>query len=237
MAAGAERSILPSMATIRTWPAALGLLLVLPAAAEASYKYTTTVRFTGTYTQDEYDGGVVVSHTQSKTTFSVRDSRLVITVKNGAIALYPSGRTTARLSTTQSGFRLACDTAKQTFTDRVAKRPSKGWISLKRKGSRATIGFGWIGASVDRRYAAATEGDCTGPAESERAGGNDDVAGSTGMAARFGVTLKVPVGSLMAGRSLNRKFTVHRVENDVVEGTGVKARLDGSYRLVLSRIG
>ena len=71
------------MATIRTWPAALALLLVLPAAAEASYKYTATIRFAGTYTSDEIDEGVVIGHVRSATKFTVQDRRLVVTVKNG----------------------------------------------------------------------------------------------------------------------------------------------------------
>ena len=91
------------MATIRTWPVALALLLVLPAAAEASYKYTATIRFAGTYSSDEYDAGVLVGHTQSKTTFTLRDPRLVVTAKAGAIAMHSSGRTAARLSAVQSG--------------------------------------------------------------------------------------------------------------------------------------
>jgi hypothetical protein len=225
------------MATIRTWPLALAMLLVVPAAAQASYKYTTTIRFSGTYSSDEYDGGVVVSHVQSKTTFTVRDRRLVITVKRGAIALYPSGHTSARLSTTQSGFRIMCDAAKQTFTDHIAHRPGRGWVTLKRRGSRASLGFGWSGESVDRHYIGVTEGDCSEPAETEQAGGNDDEAGAAAMASRFHVSLKVPLSSLMRGRSVSRKITVHRVESDLLDGVGTKSRLDGSYRIILSRIG
>jgi hypothetical protein len=227
------------MATIRTWPLALALALplVLPAVAEASYKYTTTIRFSGTYTSDEYDAGIVVSHVQSKTTFTVRDARLVITVKNGAIALYPSGHTTARLATTQSGFRVMCDSATQTFTDRISHRPGRGWVTLKRRGSRASLGFGWSGESVDRHYIGVTEGDCSEPAETEQAGGNDDEAGAAAMASRFHVSLKVPLSSLMRGRSVSRKITVHRVESDLLDGVGTKSRLDGSYRIILSRIG
>src|SRR4051812_47672055 len=107
------------MATIRTWPAALALLLVLPAAAEASYKYAATIRFAGTYTSDEIDEGVVIGQVRAVTRFTVRDRRLVVTVKNGAIALFPSGNTSARVSTAQSGFQIACDTARRTFTDRI----------------------------------------------------------------------------------------------------------------------
>jgi len=225
------------MATIRTWPLALAMLLVVPAAAQASYKYTTTIRFSGTYSSDEYDGGVVVSHVQSKTTFTVRDRRLVITVKRGAIALYPSGHTSARLSTTQSGFRIMCDAAKQTFTDHIAHRPGRGWVTLKRRGSRASLGFGWSGESVDRHYIGVTEGDCSEPAETEQAGGNDDEAGAAAMASRFHVSLKVPLSSLMRGRSVSRKITVHKVESDLLDGVGTKSRLDGSYRIILSRIG
>jgi hypothetical protein len=225
------------MATIRTWPLALAMLLVVPAAAQASYKYTTTIRFSGTYSSDEYDAGVVVSHVQSKTTFTVRDRRLVITVKRGAIALYPSGHTSARLSTTQSGFRIMCDAAKQTFTDHIAHRPGRGWVTLKRRGSRASLGFGWSGESVDRHYIGVTEGDCSEPAETEQAGGNDDEAGAAAMASRFHVSLKVPLSSLMRGRSVSRKITVHRVESDLLDGVGTKSRLDGSYRIILSRIG
>jgi len=213
------------------------MLLVVPAAAQASYKYTTTIRFSGTYSSDEYDGGVVVSHVQSKTTFTVRDRRLVITVKRGAIALYPSGHTSARLSTTQSGFRIMCDAAKQTFTDHIAHRPGRGWVTLKRRGSRASLGFGWSGESVDRHYIGVTEGDCSEPAETEQAGGNDDEAGAAAMASRFHVSLKVPLSSLMRGRSVSRKITVHRVESDLLDGVGTKSRLDGSYRIILSRIG
>jgi hypothetical protein len=225
------------MATIRTWPLALAMLLVVPAAAQASYKYTTTIRFSGTYSSDEYDAGVVVSHVQSKTTFTVRDRRLVITVKRGAIALYPSGHTSARLSTTQSGFRIMCDAAKQTFTDHIAHRPGRGWVTLKRRGARASLGFGWSGESVDRHYIGVTEGDCSEPAETEQAGGNDDEAGAAAMASRFHVSLKVPLSSLMRGRSVSRKITVHRVESDLLDGVGTKSRLDGSYRIILSRIG
>jgi hypothetical protein len=225
------------MATIRTWPAALALLLVLPAAAEASYKYTATIRFAGTYTSDEIDEGVVIGHVKSTTKFTVQDRRLVVTVKNGAIALFPSGNTTARLSTTQSGFQIACDTARKTFTDRLAKRPGRAWLTLRRKGTRASVGFGWMGGTVDRRYTGATEGDCTEPAEVDAGGGTDDVAGAAAMLTRFGVTLRVPLAALMHGRSISRKVTVHKVQSDVIEGAGARSRLDGSYRIVLSRIG
>jgi hypothetical protein len=225
------------MATIRTWPVALALLLVLPAAAEASYKYTATIRFVGTYSSNEYDAGVVVGHTQSSTKFTLRDPRLVVTAKAGAIAMISSGYTRARLSTVQSGFRIACDTAQQAFTDRVAKRPGRGWVTLKRRGSRASLGFGWGGESIDRRYVSAVEGDCTEPAETERAGGNADEAGASAMAQRFGVALRVPLSSLMGGRSVSRKLTVHKVQSDMLDGTGVRSRLDGTYRIVLARIG
>ncbi len=225
------------MATIRTWPVALALLLVLPAAAEASYKYTTSIRFSGTYTSDELDAGLLVGHTQSATTFTVRDSKLVVTVKAGAIALYPSGRTTARLTTRQSGWRIACDAAHQAFTDRVAKRPAKGWVTLKRRGSRTSLGFGWFGGSVDRHYAGVVEGECEEPEDTDAGAGDDDVAGSAGMLPRFGVTLAVPLSSLMKGRSVSRTVTVHKVVSDVTDGTGVRSRLDGSYRVVLSRVG
>ena len=57
------------------------------------------------------------------------------------------------------------------------------------------------------------------------------------MAQRFGVALKVPLSSLMAGRSISRRVTVHKVESDLLGGTGVKSRLDGSYRIVLARVG
>ena len=216
---------------------ALALLLVLPAAAEASYKYTTTIRFAGTYTSDELDADVVVGHVESATRFTVRDARLVITVKNGAIALFPSGHTTARLTTAQSGFRIACDAARQTFTDRIAKRPGRGWVTLNRRGARASLGFGWAGESVDRRYAGVVEGDCTEPAETEAAGGNGDEAGVAAMLQRFGVSLRVPLSSLMRGRTISRKIVVHKVESDVLDGTGARSRLDGSYRIVLARVG
>ena len=126
------------MATIRTWPVALALLLVLPAAAEASYKYSATIRFVGTYSSDEYDGGVVIDHAQASTKFTLRDPRLVVTAKGGAIAMLSSGRTAARMTTVQSGFRIACDAARQTFTDHVARRPGRGWVTLKRRGARAS---------------------------------------------------------------------------------------------------
>lgn len=225
------------MATIRTWPVALALLLVLPAAAEASYKYSATIRFVGTYSSDEYDGGVVVDHTQASTKFTLRDPRLVVTAKGGAIAMLSSGRTAARLTTVQSGFRIACDAARQTFTDHVAKRPGRGWVTLKRRGSRASLGFGWSGEEIDRRYTGVVEGDCTEPAETDQGAGNDDEAGASAMAARFGVALRVPLSSLMRGRSISRKMTVHKVQSDLLDGTGVKSRLDGSYRIVLARIG
>jgi hypothetical protein len=225
------------MATLRPWPLALALLLIGPAAAQASYKYTTTIRFSGTYTSDEYDSGTVVSHVQSKTSFMVHDKKLVITVKAGAIALYPSGHTTTRLATTQSGYRIMCDSARQTFTDRISHRPGRGWVLLKRRGSRASLGFGWSGESVDRHYIGVTQGDCTEPAEIEAAGGNDDEAGAPDMASRFGVSLKVPLSSLMRGRSIVRRLTVHKVQSDLLDGTGTKSRLDGTYRIILSRIG
>jgi hypothetical protein len=225
------------MATIRTWPLALALLLLLPAAAEASYKYAATIRFSGTYTADEIDGGVVLGHVQSATRFTVRDRRLVVTVENGAIALYPSGNTTARVATTQAGFQLACDTVHQTFTDRVARNPDRAWVTLRRRGSRAAIGFGWMGGSVNRRYAAVTEGECSEPAEVDEGGGTDDLAGGAAMLARFGVTLRVPLSALMHGRSISRKVTVHKALTDVDEGAGTRSRLDGSYRIVLSRSG
>jgi hypothetical protein len=225
------------MATNRTWAAALVLLLVLPAAAEASYKYTATIRFAGTYTSDEIDEGVVIGHVRAATRFTVRDRRLVVTVKNGAIALFPSGNTTARLSTTQSGFQIACDTAHRAFTDRLAKKPGRAWLTLRRKGTRAAVGFGWMGGSVDRSYAGAAEGECTEPAEVDAGGGTDDLAGSAAMLSRFGVTLRVPLSTLMRGRSISRKITVHKASSDVVEGAGTRSRLDGSYRIVLARIG
>ena len=178
-----------------------------------------------------------MSHVQSKTTFTVRDQRLVITVKRGAIALYPSGHTSARLSTTQSGFRIMCDNARQTFTDHLGHRPGRGWVTLKRRGSRASLGFGWSGESVNRHYIGVTEGDCSEPAETEAAGGNDDEAGAAAMATRFGVSLKVPLSSLMRGRSVVRRLVVHKVQSDLLDGTGTKSRLDGTYRIILSRIG
>jgi hypothetical protein len=225
------------MATLRTWPLAIALLLVGPAAAQASYKYTTTIRFSGTYTSDEYDTGTVVSHVQSKTSFTVHDPKLVITVKNGAIALFPSGHTKTRFSTTQSGYRIMCDSAKQTFTDRVSHRPGRSWVVLKRRGSRASLGFGWGGESVDRHYIGVTQGDCSEPAEIDAAAGNDDEAGAAAMASRFGVTLKVPLASLMRGRSIVRRLTVHKAQSDLLDGSGTKSRLDGTYRIILSRIG
>ena len=91
-----------------------------------------------------------------------------------------------------------------------------------------------MGGTVDRRYTAATEGDCTEPAGVDAGGGTDDVAGSTAMLTRFGVTLRVPLSALMHGRSISRKVTVHKVTSDVVEGAGMRSRLDGSYRIVLS---
>ena len=225
------------MATIRTWPLALALLLVLPVAAEASYKYSVTIRFAGTYTSDEYDAGVVIGHVRSTTKFTVRDRRLVVTVKNGAIALFPSGNTSARLSTVQSGYQVACDTARQTFADRLAGRPTRGWVTLRRRGSRATLGYGWMGGSVDRRFAGVVQGDCTEPAAVDAGGGTDDVAGSPAMLARFGVTIRVPLSALMRGKSISRKVTVHKAETDVLEGAGTRSRLDGTYRIVLSRVG
>lgn len=225
------------MATIRTWPAALALLLVLPVAADASYKYTATIRFAGTYTSDEIDEGIVIGHVRSATRFTVQDRRLVVTVKGGAIALFPSGRTTARLATTQSGFQIACDTARQTFTDRLAEKPGRAWLTLQRKGSRAAVGFGWMGGSVDRRYSGATEGDCSEPAGVDAGGGTDDLAGATAMLTRFGVALRVPLAALLHGRSISRTITVHRASSDVIEGAGTRSRLDGRYRIVLSRIG
>lgn len=225
------------MATIRTWPAVLVLLLVLPAAAQASYKYSVTIRFAGTYTSDEYDAGVVIGHVRSATKFTVRDRRLVVTVRNGAIALFPSGNTSARLATVQSGYQVACDTARQTFTDRVARHPDRGWVTLRRRGSRATLGYGWMGGSVDRRYAGVVQGECSEPADVAAGGGTDDVAGSPAMLTRFGGTLRVPLSALLRGKSISRKVTVHKAETDVVEGAGTRSRFDGSYRLVLSRVG
>lgn len=226
-----------AMATNRIWPLSLALLLALPAAAEASYKYATTIRFSGTYTSDEFDQGVLISHVQSRTTFSVRDRRLVVTVKNGAIALFPSGYTGARLTTSQAGFQLACDTARQTYTDRLAHRPTRAWITLRRRGSRATLGFGWMGASVDRHFARAVEGECEEPDDISEGGGDDDVAGSAAMLTRFGIALRVPLSSLMRGRSISRKIVVHKVQSDVDQGAGARSRLDGSYRITLSRVG
>jgi len=57
------------------------------------------------------------------------------------------------------------------------------------------------------------------------------------MASRFGVSLKVPLSSLMRGRSIVRRLTVHKVQSDLLDGTGTKSRLDGTYRIILSRIG
>ncbi len=225
------------MATIRTWPAALALLLVLPTVAEASYKYSATIRFAGTYSSDEIDAGVVIGRVRSATKFTVRDRRLVVTVKNGAIALFPSGKTTARLSTTQSGYQIACDTAQQAFTDRLARQPGRAWVTLKRRGTRATLGFGWMGGSVDRRFTGVVEGECSEPAGVDAGGGTDDLAGVAAMLNRFGVTLRVPLSALMHGRSVSRKVTVHKAETDVQEGAGTRSRLDGSYRIILSRIG
>jgi hypothetical protein len=119
----------------------------------------------------------------------------------------------------------------------MAKRPGRGWVTLNRRGARASLGFGWGGESIDRRYAGVVEGDCTEPAETEAAGGNGDVAGSAAMLQRFGVSLRVPLSSLMRGRSISRKVTVHKVESDLLDGTGARSRLDGSYRIVLARVG
>ncbi len=217
--------------------AAAALLAVAPAVAQASYKYTATIRFAGTFSQDEVSAGVVIGHVQSRSRFSVRDSRLVITVKDGAVALFPSGHTAASLAVTQSGFRPACEALRQRFTDRLTKRPTRAWITLRRKGARATLGFGWFGESVDRRFATATELYCVEPAATERGGGNGDEAGAAAMLTRFGISLRVPLSSLMSGRSVTRRFTVHRVENEVIGGDGVRARLDGVYTVVLARTG
>jgi hypothetical protein len=225
------------MATNRTWLLALALLLVVPAVAQASYKYAATIRFAGTYTSDEYDQGVAIAHVKSRTTFTVRDRRIVVTVKNGSIALFPSGHTGARLTTSQAGYQPACDTARQTYTDRLAHRPTRAWITLSRRGARATLGFGWMGASVDRHFARAVEGDCEEPDDISAGGGDDDVAGSAAMLTRFGIALKVPLSSLMGGRSISRKIVVHKVESDVHGGTGARSRLDGSYRITLARVG
>jgi hypothetical protein len=57
------------------------------------------------------------------------------------------------------------------------------------------------------------------------------------MLARFGVALRVPLSALMGGKSISRKISVHKGETDVLEGAGTRSRLDGSYRIVLSRVG
>ena len=167
----------------------------------------------------------------------MRDQRLVITVKNGAIALFPSGHTSSRLSTTQSGFRVMCDTA-QADVHRPHRPPARdaAWVTLKRRGSRASLGFGWSGESVDRHYIGVTQGDCSEPPEIERAGGNDDEAGA---AAHGDAVRRQPEGAALVADA--RTFGVAhgwsstRCESDLLDGTGTRSRLDGTYRIILSR--
>jgi hypothetical protein len=215
--------------------ALLTVLLAVPAAADAAYHYRATVSFAGTYTAQELDAGVAVTSVEAKARWRIADPDLVVTVQRGAFALFPSGNTTSRLSIAQHGFRAACDTAQQTFHDRLARRPTLSWLTLARAGGRGRVGFGWSGGRVDRRYDAAAEEYCAEPAATEPDGGTGDIAGAASLAQRFGVHLSFPVATLLAGRSIVLHVRVARTRRDVLDGGGIVEKLTGSYRVLLVR--
>ena len=217
---------------------AVSLVLLLATAASASAgapHYTATLRFNGTFVAEELDQGRVIARVRSKATWTIRDPGLVVTSQRGALALFPSGYTEARLTLTQRGFRALCDTGRQSFSDRLTRRPTLAWFSMHRRRGMVDLGFGWNGESVDRRYRAARDSYCAEPASTDDAGGNDDEAGAAAMAGRFGVRLSIPASRLIAGRSFVRRRRVRRTLDDLVDGTGVRETLTGTYRLILSR--
>jgi hypothetical protein len=176
-----------------------------------------------------------VSSVDSRTRWRISDPDIVVTVQRGSFALFPSGHTSISLSASQHGFVLACDSAQQTFTDRIAVRPHLAWMTLKRSGSRAVAGFGWSGERIDRRYDAAAQDYCSEDAFTEQGGGNHDEAGSASLASLFKVRLRFAASKLLAGRSIVLTVKVDRTRSDIFAGSGASSRLKGTYRLVLAR--
>ena len=186
------------MATIRTWPVALALLLVLPAAAEASYKYTATIRFVGhLHVGRASTSGVVIGHVQSATKFTVqrRAARRSPSRTGRSRCSRPATRRRAwRRSSPASGSR-ATRAARLSPTGSRTARARLG--DAEAQGSRATLGFGWTGESIDRSYAGAWR------ATAGARGGRRGRAATTTRRARRGwrsgsaSALRVPLSSLM----------------------------------------
>ena len=214
------------------------LLAVLACAvpAQAAYHYSTTIRFSGTFVSEEYDAGTVITRVTSHATWSVHDPSTVVTVQRGAYALFPSGKTRARLSVTQSGYQTVCTATQQTFSDALTRQPKLSWFTLKRTSLGARLGFGWSGELVNRSRSAASEAGCTEPGGVEAGGGNADEAGNTGMFSRFGVRILLSNSRLLAGRSIVKRLSVSRTHSDMLDGTGLVETLTGTYTVLLSRV-
>jgi hypothetical protein len=215
----------------------LGVAVAALAAAvpaDAAYHYRGTISWSGRYVSEELDGGVVTERVTSIARWRVRDPNLVVTVQRGAIALFPSGYTRARLRISQSGFTLVCESVRQPFRDRVRHQPTLAWLSLGRSGN--ALGFGWSGEAVDRRTQTASQGDCTEAGMTEAGGGNGDVAATAGMAGRFGVRLKISRAALYGGHGIVRRIRVRKRAVDVLDGSGSRATLTGTFLLVLVRV-
>jgi hypothetical protein len=205
-------------------------VLATAVPAQASYHYSTTIRFSGRFESTEYDSSAVINHVVSVGHWSVHDPTTVVTVQRGAYALFPSGHTRARLSLSQAGGETCA--VWQPFTDLFSAQPVRSWFTLKRGKTSATLGFGWAGETVQRRYAAVTGGDCV----ADRTTALRAEAGCWSMAAGFGVKIKLSNHKLLKGRSIVRHVTVSKQRSDLLDGTGLVETFTGTYTVSLSRI-
>jgi hypothetical protein len=208
---------------------ALGLL-ALAAPAQASYHYSTTIRFSGRYESTEYDSGAVINHVVSTGHWSVHDPTTVVTVQRGAYALFPSGYTRARLSLSQAGGETCA--VWQPFTDLFESQPIHAWFTLRRGRTSAALGFGWAGENVQRHYTAVTGGDCV----ADRTTALRTEAGCSSMASAFGVKIKLLNKKLLKGRGIVKHVRVSKRTSDVLDGTGVVQTFTGTYTVSLSRV-
>jgi hypothetical protein len=213
----------------RLFAALLLGVLATAAPAQASYHYSTTIRFSGKYESTEYDSGTVINHVVSSGHWSVHDPTTVVTVQRGAYALFPSGHTRARISFSQSGGETCA--VWQPFTDLFAAQPIRAWFTLKRGRTTGTIGFGWAGETVHRQYAAVTGGDCV----ADRTTALRAEAGCAAMASGFGIKIKLSNKKLLKGRSIVRRIKISKQRSDLLDGTGLVETFTGTYTVSLSR--
>ena len=181
---------------------------------EASYKYTTTIRFSGTYTSDEYDAGTVVSprpveddvhgarpaardHGQARRDRAVpvgphvgppvdRPVGLPDHVRHRQADVHRPRRPPAGTRVGDAEAARLAGLARLRVVGRV-DRPA-----LHRRRPRAT--------AASRPRPSGRAATTTRPAPRR-------------MATRFGVSLRVPLSSLMRGRSVARRLIVHKVQS------------------------